>query len=435
MHKFLTFFIAVWLLVSCQPSDTAPVPQVIISTDVDRFWKAFDAIQTTSDSTEQLVHLTQLFWDSASLGQQRMFEARNYTPDQYLTSIRKAPVFWQSLRRNTQHIERYNQVLRNGIESLRRLYPSLRPSTVYYTMGVHRSPGTGVDSLVLIGTEYALGDSTTITSELNAYQQQYYEINPTQHLQLLIVHEYVHTQQKEMVHNLLSLTLYEGIAEYVAQKATQQSSPFKAFTYGPQHQEKIKARFVQDLFNPTSIYSWLWNAPNNEFQTSDLGYFIGYELAASYVEQSADPSTAITELIELDYTDEAAVERIVDATRFFPKPLAELEAAFENKRPTVLGIKPIANHTQDVDPNTNQVTIVFSEPMDTRTRGFDYGPLGEDKVLRVEKVVGFNEDGTAFTFEVKLAANQHYQSLVSNNFRSRDGLPLKPYLIDFHTGD
>jgi len=114
-------------------------------------------------------------------------------------------------------------------------------------MGNHRSPGTGVDSMVLFGTEFALGDSTTITSELPEYNQNYYKINPVKHLAFLSAHEYVHTQQNSMVHNLLSLTLYEGIAEFVAIKATGEKSPWKAMTYGPQNEVRIKQRFEEDM--------------------------------------------------------------------------------------------------------------------------------------------------------------------------------------------
>ena len=73
--------------------------------------------------------------------------------------------------------------------------------------------------------------------------------------------------------------------------------------------------------------------------------------------------------------------------------------------------------------------------MDKNHRGFDYGPLGESNVLRVKSVIGFSEDGKSFTFEVELKPNQRYQSLVASTFRSIEGNPLKPFLIDFQTAE
>lgn len=71
--------------------------------------------------------------------------------------------------------------------------------------------------------------------------------------------------------------------------------------------------------------------------------------------------------------------------------------------------------------------------MNTNHRGFDFGPLGENNVLRVKNVVGFSEDGKSFTFEVELKPDQKYQSLITNSFRATNGVNLKPYLIDIKT--
>ena len=183
-----------------------------------------------------------------------MINERRYTTDGYKNSILKRPKFWNSLRKNVKTVDRFSEELKIGIDKLHKIYPNLRHSTIFYTVGNHRSPGTGVDSLILIGSEFALGDSTTIVEELPSYNQDYYKINPINHLQFLCVHEYVHTQQKPMVHNLLSLTLYEGIAEFVAIKATGQNSPWKAFVYGPENEKKILDKFESDMFKPSSIY-------------------------------------------------------------------------------------------------------------------------------------------------------------------------------------
>jgi len=278
-----------------------------------------------------------------------------------------------------------------------------------------------------------LGDSTTNTSELPEYTQDYYTINPTNHLQFLGVHEYVHTQQKPMVHNLLSLALYEGIAEFVAIKATGENSPIKAFKFGPENEEKIKQKFEGDMFKSNTIYNWLWNSPKNEFKTSELGYFIGHQIASRFYNDAANKKEAIKILIELDYNDKSAVEKLVNSTNYFSNSLKKLNSNFESKRPKIISITEFSNNSEQVDSNHKVITLNFSEPMNTETRGFDYGPLGEDNVLRVQKVIGFSDDKKSFSFEVDLVNNKKYQSLVTDRFYSKNGLPLKPYLINFST--
>ncbi|PTM09916.1 MAG: hypothetical protein DA408_17240 [Bacteroidetes bacterium] len=409
-------------------------PQPIVTQDLVNFWAAYDAVRRTTDTVQQKADLQALFIDRASVGQQRMMAARNYSVDDYLTSIRTFPQFWNSLRPRTESLATCNKVLRTGVDQLRAVYPSLETATIYYTVGTHRSPGTGVDSLVLIGTEFALADDQTVAVELPEHLQNYYKINPSEHLSFLVVHEYVHTQQQEMVYNLLSLTLYEGIADFVAAIATGDQSPFAAYSYGPAHEEEIKQRFEQDLFRPNLIYDWLWNAPDNEFNTSDLGYYVGYRIAASYYTQAADKQAAIRTLIQLDFQDQPAVERIVDGTGYLSQPLEALYQAYEASRPTVIGLKPFANGNQAVDPTVDQLTVVFSEPMDEASRNFDFGPLGEDAVVRFQRLVGYTEDSRSLTFDIApLLPNKQYQLTIGSGFRNQAGVPLKPYLIDFKT--
>ena len=115
------------------------------------------------------------------------------------------------------------------------------------------------------------------------------------------------------------------------------------------------------------------------------------------------------------------------------RPVSEYKREFEDKRPQVIDIQPFENGTNDVNSSIKTITITFSDPMNTRTSGFDFGPLGEKAVLRVQKVIGYSDDGKSFTFEVEMKPNQKYQMEVSRRFTSENGMPLKPYLVDIKT--
>lgn len=67
-------------------------------------------------------------------------------------------------------------------------------------------------------------------------------------------------------------------------------------------------------------------------------------------------------------------------------------------------------------------------------RNFDYGPIGEEGVVKFSKEIGWSEDGKTYTFEIQpLQANKHYQILIGSGFRGADGVPAKPFLVDFWT--
>ncbi len=72
--------------------------------------------------------------------------------------------------------------------------------------------------------------------------------------------------------------------------------------------------------------------------------------------------------------------------------------------------------------------------MNPRFRGFDFGPLGEDGVLRVTSVVGWSNDARTLTIEVELGEGRRHQMVLSGQFRTMDGAALEPYLIELSTG-
>lgn len=57
----------------------------------------------------------------------------------------------------------------------------------------------------------------------------------------------------------------------------------------------------------------------------DLGYYMGYAIVRDYYARAADPQRALREIVELDCTDQAAVEAFVRRSGFYSQ--AELDAA------------------------------------------------------------------------------------------------------------
>ena len=111
-----------------------------------------------------------------------------------------------------------------------------------------------------------MADSTTKTTEFPknlAHLKPHFAPNPKKHLVFLNVHEYVHTQQNPRVFNILSLTLYEGVAEFVASKALGVKSPNPQIEFGKENAERIREVYETEMFYPNNVYKWLdGNAPN-----------------------------------------------------------------------------------------------------------------------------------------------------------------------------
>lgn len=434
MKNLLFILSIILLIISCTKNER---PQNVITTDIDNFWEAYDSIQTTTDSTTQMQYLKTLFLDKGTEGLTAIMAARNYTAEEYLFAINAYPKFWESIRPNMEKAKDFGREINQGIEQLRAIYPDLKPAKVYFTVGVFRTGGTTMDSLVLIGSEVSLTDESTVTTEFPenfTYLKNHFATNPMKEIAFLNVHEFVHTQQVNALEaNLLTQCLREGVAEFVAEKATGKSSTSPAIIYGNGNKEKVQQQFLKAAFNQYYRY-WLWSNYENEFNTRDLGYFIGYDMASYFYKNTNDKSKAIKTLIELNYGDDKAIEQFIDEMKYFNQSMEMIKAQYQKNRPKVVAIKPFENGAKYVNPNIKEMAITFSTKMDTRFRGFELGELGEEHVVRVQNIVGWSDDEKTFTFEVDLEPNKHYQLVISNGFSGVNGVDLEDYLVEFWTG-
>jgi len=430
------FFCAIIILSLTTASFAQKFKQVFVSTDITNFWTAYDRIITTKDSAKQYNLLKALYLEKGTIGLKSLIEVRNYSEKEFIDWITKNPKFWNSIRPNTLKVKSLYPKINTNIQKLKTAYPELKPATIYFAIGAFRTGGTVQGDKVLIGSEMSLAGKTTLVNELPNWRQSFYKMqNPFYEVPLLCTHEYIHTQQKELVENLLSMCLYEGVAEFISCKVTDTKSDAPAIEFGKVNQKIIVDKFVSDLFIMTNNYNWMWGENRNELKVRDLGYYIGYEICERYYSLSKDKPKAIKELIELDYTNENEVGRIVDITKLLPKTLEELNNDYEKQRPTIIKLTPFDNGSQNVKSGLTKITIIFSEPLLKFNTGLDVGPLGQEYFPKLKPERVFAEDGKSWTIETDLKPNQRYQILVSNNFRKEDGVRLKPYLIDFKTAD
>lgn len=436
MKKILTFLMSVLILVSCQSQKQNP--KNVITTDIANFWQAYDKIISTQDSNLQYHYLDSLYLQRGTDGLAAMIQVRNYTPEDFINAINNYPKFWESVRDNTFEADEIGSKFGEGIEKLRKVYPDLRPAKIYFTIGALRSGGTTLDSLVLIGSEIAMADSTVETSELPesmSHLGSYFKTNPKNDMLFLNIHEYIHTQQKPLVYNLLSIAIFEGVAEFITTKALGIESPNQSIEFGKRNADRIKEVFELEMFYPNNQDKWFWGNAPNEFGVRDLGYFVGYQMSEGYYEQAEDKQEAIKQMIELDYNNESEIEEYVKKTNYFSKSLDELYEIFESKRPTVIGIKQFENNSQNVSPSIKEITIAFSKPLNGHNTGVELGELGREAFPKGDPTKKYwSEDNASWTIAVDLEPNKHYQILFSNNFRTEDGIPLKPYFVEFKTG-
>ncbi|MFN0204202.1 MAG: hypothetical protein ACKVTZ_21980 [Bacteroidia bacterium] len=432
MQKKALFF---YLLCSLGQLFAQEATNCVVTQDIDNFWATYDQLQTTKDSVAQLEMLQAGFFDKGTEGLKLIGEARRYTAAEYLGAIRKYPLFWASVRENTLKAKTIGAEIEAGIAKFKKVYPELKPAKVYFTIGALRTSGTAMNGQLLIGSELAMADANTNSSEFVtrfSYLKPYFAGNPLQNIVFLNIHEYVHTQQTAAWgYDLLSQSLFEGIAEFIPTVVLGQNSTTPAIEYGKKNEAKVKAAFEKEMFSPW-FDRWVWNDFNNEFKMRDLGYYIGYAIAEKYYLQAKDKQLAIKELLAVDFNKSEAVEAFVEKTGYFTKPIKQLKKNFEKNRPTVIGIREFKNGSKNVDPNITSITFHFSTPLNKCCQSTDFGALGETYFPEILSKT-FAEDGKSIIYQVKLKPNRKYQFVLERGFRSLQDIPLKPYIVEITT--
>lgn len=187
---FLTFVFCFPLFVHAQKN----TPSLVFTSDIDRFWTAYDSTQTTSDTLKQRQFIQRLYVDKGTDGLKAFMKARDYDAKLWAHLIGKYPKFWVSIRKNTLQVKSQARPIEASIERFRKLYPEMRPVRMYFTVGGLRSGGTTTGDMVLVGTEIATADQSTDASELNDWLKSVFKNQKETNVVGLNVHEYVHTQ-------------------------------------------------------------------------------------------------------------------------------------------------------------------------------------------------------------------------------------------------
>ncbi|WP_324671605.1 Ig-like domain-containing protein [Hymenobacter sp. GOD-10R] len=416
--------------------------QKVFFSDVDNFWVAYDSIRSTTDSLRQMQYIQKLYIDKGTPGLKAFMEVRAFTPQEWVSSIRRYPRFWAAIRPNTERAKTAAQEIEPAIKKLKKLYPDLRPASIYFTIGALRSGGTVKDSLVLIGTELALGTAATDVSEFSKSKQtflaRHYKSEPSKNIVPLNIHEYVHTQEKAYGITLLGQALNEGVCDFVTECVTGKVMPLPYMAYGPKHEQELKEKFKVQMFSPY-YGNWFYNQESDDpNHVPDLGYYMGYAICKTYYQQAKDKKRAIKELIELDFANTDMVEAFLAKTHYYAEPLnkTKILQAYEANRPVVTSITPAISTDGFIASDAQEIRVEFSKAMGP-TATTELGPEAGGKTP-VVRGGGFSADKKSFIYKVNLKPGQTYDLIITglmedNGFRSLDGFPLKSYELKFKT--
>lgn len=406
----------------------------IVTFDIDNFWIAYDAINKTTDSLERIKIIKDLYISKATDGLKGLIVARDYEDYEFVNAILNYPKYWNSIRPNTTNLIKGKEQIEQYFAKLREVYPELRPTTIYFPIGVFRSAGTYQSSNVLLGAEFLLANRSSDLSELPERVRNGMTEYMPYDIPLIALHELIHTQQKRWENfSIIHRSVAEGVAEFISTLVSQKPlSP--GVKFGKQNEKRVLDRYMIEIFRDEDVGNWLSSKNQNELEVNDLGYYIGYEVCERYYNKSTNKKQAIKELIDLDYSNDVEFAKILDGSGFLPMTWNEIGAKYEFMRPKVIGIKEFKTGSKNISTKLKTITIEFSEPMSSCCRSIDYDESKTGEFLKIKNIIGWSEDRREFSIEIEeLKPNTGYHIIISNFAKEDGGNRLAPYTIEFRT--
>ncbi|REC47430.1 Ig-like domain-containing protein [Chryseobacterium pennipullorum] len=397
----------------------------VFTSDIDNFWNAYDHINKTDDFSEKISLINKLYIGKGTKGLKAFMEARAYTDTVFVKTIDSYPKFWNSIRPNTLSVKDKAAEMNSSVNKLKELYPDLKEAEMYFTIGALNSGGTVSGNKVLVGTEIATGTPDTDVSEFRgSWLDGFFAHQSLDNIVFLNIHEYIHTQQNGSSNRLLNHSIKEGSCDFIAETVMQKPLQTKYMAYGTAHAEETKALFKKEMFG-NSFANWLYNG-KEKGERADLGYYIGYEICKSYYHHAIDKKKAVKDIIELNYSDDHAVENFLEKSKFFKEKIDKnkLIAAYRKNSVDIVKTEP-ANGSLQVDADTKEIKITFSKEIIPNQYSISFSDKGKEN-FPITKIIGLENNDKTLVLGADLKADKEYEFILTNKkFSSKDGYPLK----------
>jgi hypothetical protein len=200
-------------------SHAGPDDVLLISDDLPRFLAALDAGGRARD-------FERLYFAPASAGLREFRHRRAAEFSGLAGRVARRRGFYASARRELTELhtdEGWRIATRTALREVARLVPHARFPDVTLAVGGFGVGGTAGLSGLLLAAEFFVGSSGVQTRPLSAWERA--ALRPPRQLPFVVVHELAHALQRRAYREvtdptLLSLSVYEGVADLLAFLAT-----------------------------------------------------------------------------------------------------------------------------------------------------------------------------------------------------------------------
>lgn len=262
--------------------------------DLDRFAEAYRRLPAISDTAALL---DSAYLAGASVGLTTY--ARMYDVDAAVlaAALRATPrIFRRTAMQGPVAVRGIEAELRAAFRRLAARYPEALFPPVFFLVGRNHAGGAVQAEGILIAAE-------TYVRREGGKGRPVRKIDDLVHL---VAHELAHYQQAaydveryQRSNSLLARAIKEGAADYVAELLTGAHINPVAHAYGNRHEWNLWSRFRCEM-DATETGDWFFARPRDPTWPNDLGYYVGYRIAALRYAQETSFDGALAALLRVD---------------------------------------------------------------------------------------------------------------------------------------
>ncbi len=272
----------------------AVVPAKLVTSDIDLFWRAYDL----ADAATMPDVLEREYLKKGSAGLAEFTRLRIGDSRLLADTVRRHPRYYAGLRAQSQRIDAYKPAMQAAFDCLRAIYPEAVMPDVYFVIGRMNSAGTVDTSRLLIGVDMFGRGGAESTAELGAWHRAV--VSSIDRLPFIVAHELIHAQQAAGGGGtLLAAALNEGVADFVGELIAGQNINPQLHEFA-RHRHPALWREFERVMRGRDLGGWLYQGERATAERpADLGYVIGYRIAAAYYDRQPDKSRAIREMLNI----------------------------------------------------------------------------------------------------------------------------------------
>ena len=289
------------LLVGCDsggasPSSFSTEPETapIITADLDRFWKAFDA----SNSGTRAQVLRETYLDPGSEGLRAFVELRIGSADRLAAAVNRYEPYYRSTRKPMRRVSALEPEIRSAYRVLDSLVADAIFPPVYFMVGRLSTGGTIAEAGILIGTEIYARTPDAPVDGLTDWHRDV--TRPVEDVPHIVAHELIHVQQRRPLErpSLLGQSLWEGAADFIGEMISGRTINEHVYDWAEPREAALWAEF-QERMAGTDYSGWLYDGANITERPADLGYWMGYQIVEAYYDRAADKREAIRDILTI----------------------------------------------------------------------------------------------------------------------------------------